>query len=774
VPERYQHLKFARLVPITDRRGHGGGPRPPKREPATHAERLDTELDAAIAHTPPVAAFDPRLLLKLEIRGLDPIEIEHVQGFEIVSHEQATNTVVALFASDAALREFKRRLGVVKAGNKVTRADILYAIERVDVWSADDRRGPALSIEGLPNEAEVIVDVELWPLERANEREQLCTAFERWTADKAMTVLDKVKRSSLILYRIRVAAASVESELLQHRDVRLVDLPPRYRLETVLLEVDAQRLGAVPAPPDNAPGVVVLDSGIVTNHPLLGAAVGDAQSFLPDHDENDEHGHGTAVAGLALYHDVAACAENQAFVPELRIFSGRVLGADGRNATGLLENQISAAVDYFMEQYGARVFNLSVGDDRKPYRGGHVRGLAVTLDELARSKGILFIVPAGNYTADDQPPRWRAEYPRYLLDRDDARLLDPAPALNVLTVGGLARYEASRQAQRYADDPAQQCVARRDQPSPFTRTGPGPMRALKPELVEYAGNYAVDMRDGAETLKLNALLGEVSLSHAFAQGNLLVDRSGTSFAAPKIAHLAAKLLAEYPAASANLVRALLVASAEVPEAARQLGLEEEDLRRLVGYGRPSEAPSRYSTERRVTLIAEDGLGEDAHHFYEIPLPADFLERGRRERILTVALAHTPLVRTTRADYRGSKFGFHVVPGASLDEVTKVFKKTKKAEREDMIAEVRKPDVGPQARSRGTVQAARYGLRQLADSLRTGKLFVVVTRQIPSWARNMAEEEAYAIVVTLEDRSGNDVRLYTQVQQLIRQRARQRT
>ncbi|MDZ7640942.1 MAG: S8 family serine peptidase [Desulfurivibrio sp.] len=42
--------------------------------------------------------------------------------------------------------------------------------------------------------------------------------------------------------------------------------------------------------------------------------------------------------------------------------------------------------------------------------------------------------------------------------------------------------------------------------------------------------------------------------------------SGTSMAAPHVAHLAATLLIEYPDADADLIRALLVAHAAVPEA----------------------------------------------------------------------------------------------------------------------------------------------------------------------------------------------------------------
>lgn len=723
-----------------------------------------------MAQPKPVAAFDPRLLLKLEVRGIQPDLLQHVEGFEVVSHEG--NELVVLFASEQGLREFKRRLGCVKRGEKVTRKEIIFAIERFDVWSPDDRRGSALAAEGLPDEAEVVVDVELWPLERSDQRERMSEAFEVWCKEQRFIVVDNFHRPSLVLYRLAVPRLAVEDVLLRHRDVRTVDLPPRYYLDTSCFDLRAQDLPEIPPTPEAAPSVVVLDTGITANHPLLAPAVGDAQSFVDGLEAADRHGHGTAVAGFALYGDVARRAAEKNFVPELRILSGKLFGDDGHNRK-LLQNVIVEAVDYFVDNYGARIFNLSMGDERKPFVGGHVRGLAVTLDELSRTRNVLFVVSAGNYKGEEQPPRWRSDYPNYLLERREARILEPAPALNVLTVGGLARYERSHKAQRDPRDPAVACVARKDQPSPFTRAGPGACGAIKPELVEYAGNYAVDHRNDGETKKHDGLLGEIALNHEFVTHGLFTDRLGTSFAAPKVAHLAAKLLRDYPDASPNLLRALLVASAEVPDAAHELQLDEHSLRRLVGYGRPNEHAALYSTERRVTLVNETAIEPDTHHFYEVPLPEDFLARGVRERYITVGIAHCPVVRTTRFDYRASKLGFHLVAGTDLTEITHVFRRSKKTERIEMLPELRKGNVGKNARDRGTVQAARYAFRLITDDLRTKKLFVVVTHQVPAWAQTLVDREPYAIVVSLEDRSGNDVRLYTQVELLVRQRARQR-
>ncbi len=770
--ERHKHLALTRAEPTNPRRTRGGGARlKPPPDPSLHGKTLLRALDETVRQPVEEPGFDPRLLLKLEIEGVDPEELRSIEGLDVVSQEG--KTIVVLFASLEGRRRFRSRLDLLSRGGQPTRRDILFAIQGVSTWSAGDRIGPALRAEGVPDAPSFVLDVELWPLDRA--RGAMLDAFVRWCQQAGVEIIDRVDQDAIVLYRLRLSRSSYD-RLLQHRDVRLVDLPPRMTLTDSELQVPIGDLPPIEAPPPNAPKVAVLDSGVATNQPLLASAIGDAQSFLPGHGAQDEHGHGTAVAGIALYGDVHHCMIHKSFVPRLRILSGRIIDNNAENSSGFVENHLANAVTDFTRDYQCKIFNLSFGDARKPYSDGHVRGLAVTLDTLSRSHGVLFIVSAGNYTGAelDQEPKWKTEYPRYLLDRSAARILDPAPALNALTVGSLARFELPRSAQRYPNDPAYQPAARTDQPSPFTRSGPGPGAALKPEVVAYGGNYAVDLRAG-EARQLNALLGEPAPSHDFAtSGRLLRDFSGTSFAAPNIAHLAARLLGEYPNASANALRALIVAHARIPAAAEGI-VDDDELRRLVGYGRPDLERCVYSLDNCVSLFAEEKIEEEQHHFYDIPLPGDFLDPVSRDRTITVALAHTPIVRTTRFDYRGSRMDFRLVSEASLDAVSRVFQRTPKGSREEMLTEFRPPSVGSRIRDKSTVQAATYEVKRLAPNDRKKKLFVVVTRSVPKWARGWAPKDPYALVVILEDRSDQRVRYYQQIVEIqLQQRVRVRT
>lgn len=623
-----------------------------------------------------------------------------------------------------------------------------------------------------PISAAMTIDVELWPLARGNHMDRMRRAFETWVDEQGGEVLDAVRQPFLTIYRIRCSSA-VADDLLRHRDVRTVDLPPRIGLEPILVRADVQQLDEVPDPPPDAPGIVVLDTGIAAGHPVLAPAVGDSQSFLADAPAADDHGHGTFVSGIALYDDVAACLRNRRFVPELRLFSGRILDDQNQGDPNLIENQVERAVRYFVENYGCRVFNLSYGDHNKPYLGRHVSGLAVTLDALSRELDVLFVVPTGNYEGDDEGPvDWHAEYPGYLL-RDTATLLDPAPSLNALTVGSLARHERN---ERWPNDPAYRPIARTDQPSPFTRRGPSVNRAIKPDLVDYGGNMMVNVRVGGRPAAGRQGVGELSTSHDFAAGRPFSEDSGTSFAAPRVANAAANVLFELPDASVDLCRALLVAHARTPgPCVDLLGDDAETVREVTGYGLVDRSALYRSLEDCVTLWAEESIENRRHHFYEIPVPADFWEGGRRVRELTVALAYRPNVRTTRIDYRASAVSFKLVNANTLDVVAQWFNAAVDRNTAAKIKERSSGRGAPETtRSRGTVQASTWKFMQPSRAMSESCWFVVVTRNDPPWGQNLASErESYALTVTLADRLAQQPRLYTRIETQLRVRARVR-
>lgn len=723
-----------------------------------------------VAANEDLGGFDDRKLLKIRLReGERQLpDFGLIDGLEVVSQEG--HEVVLAFATAAALNLVEERLATLAREGRVTRAALLFVIGGFEHWTPEDRAGAALAEQGLPLEGPCTLDVELWPQDLPARRQSTMESFTAFAREQGAEILDQVTSPSLLMVRLRCSREAAE-QVLRYRDARTVDLPPRWGLAVGTVTADVNRFPQPAQPGADAPRIAVLDSGLVTGQPLLAPAVGHAQGYVLPHRSPDDADpwHGTSVAGLALYGDIESAIEGGGFIPSLFVVSGRVFNHDGDDQTEFVENNaVERAVRDLHAEFGCKVFNLSYGDLNKVYDLGHVRGLAYTLDRLSRELGVLFVVSTGNLTADGMPADPLANYPDYLL-QEHARLLDPATALNAVTVGGIARHEATRGQQvrpHLIDD---RPIARAGHPFPLTRSGPSINGAIKPDFVEHAGNLAVVQLTGRTT---HRGLGVVTTNGGFAAGAAFREEIGTSFAAPAVAHRAAKLLRRVPNASHNLLRALLGAHAGWPSPSVSLlnpnnnaeGCEK--LTRLVGYGCINDDALEQSLDAVVSLICEEQIGNDRCQFYAVPIPDEFWDGRRRSREVTVALAYSPVVRTTRLDYRMTKLKFSLVVANSLDEVAAAFRHNRD---EGMPERDYNRWLSSTARQAGTLQVSRWTFKQRPP----GQLFIVVSRQDAPWSIVNDDLEPYALCVSIADRDNLDSRLYAQVQALLRARVEQR-
>lgn len=130
--------------------------------------------------------------------------------------------------------------------------------------------------------------------------------------------------------------------------------------------------------------VAVVDTGVDPSHPDLARQLLPGYDFANgDSDASDDHGHGTAVAGV-----IAARADNREGIAGVcwlcRVLPVKVLGADGTGPTTAVAAGIVWAADR-----GADVINLSLG-------GPEVDGALNDAVSYARSKGAVVIAAAGN------------------------------------------------------------------------------------------------------------------------------------------------------------------------------------------------------------------------------------------------------------------------------------------------------------------------------------------------------------------------------------------
>lgn len=758
----YEHLQLVREEIINEKRkrGGGGGILPPNDVPA-HGRRLLGDIQRTRLQRD-IGGFDDRRLLRLEINNKQAIDLlVHIPGLELVSQEN--EAIILAFGNEEALRIFEERLTTLVSGGSPTYKQLLYAIDAISNVEPEDRMGHALMIEGLPQDGRV--DVELLPVDT-----RLVTftdrAFRDWLASQSIPILDHYVRSGLMLYRLRCLQPQLE-QILRYRDVRLVDLPPRLGLSRSAIQTGVNQLASPPAPPTSAVRVAVLDSGILSNHPLLAPALGDARSFVASDSPVDQDGHGTFVAGIALYGDVEAARESNSFIPPFWLLSGRLLDEHGAFDTRLIENQVEEAVRAFHEEYGCRIFNLSIGDRNRPYNGRHLRGLAFTLDVLARELGILFIVSAGNFTGRDDPDfHWLDGYPDYLLEAD-ARIIDPAPALNAVTVGSIARYDATHQSQRHNDTIEDVPIARTDEPSPFTRFGPSVSGVIKPDFVAWGGNLSFNPRSNSQS---GRGVGTLSLSAAGAGGALFAEDCGTSFAAPYITHLTGRLANLIPDASANLLRAILAVNTKYLPSWNNCRLIPMHHLAAFGYGLVDDDILYRSVDDSLTLHAEEELEDERCHFYELPIPQAFYE-GSRTREIIVALSFMPATRTTRLDYKATQIEYRLVQAPDLDTVTQTFRAGSNL---DNIPDVPGGTFKAVARGKGSLHCDRWSIKRTSPKRLQNRLFIVVFRKDKAWASDLSDTmERYALAVQIRDRENQNARHYAEIRQSLTIKLQQR-
>jgi Subtilase family len=308
--ENYKHLIIGREN-LRNVRRSGQPPHFKKRDDLlNHGKKLRADLSHAI-HYAKKQDFseEDKYVLKLKYEGSLSFEKLENHGIEFISHED--KDVCIVFSDEDGLAKFSdhlQRLGLNDAD--ITYKQILEAIESIEGWTVEDRKSWAIRNKGLPNTETFKLDIELWPVYASNhpERIRLCSAFERWLNDNVIRRIDRINQDSLLMYRVEVNHLQSE-RLLNHQDIRLVDLLPQTGINYQQLNVDIEQIPVnLPMPAENAARVCILDSGINSSHPLLKTAVAECESYIQDQDVSDNAGHGTAVAGITLYGDVEGCA----------------------------------------------------------------------------------------------------------------------------------------------------------------------------------------------------------------------------------------------------------------------------------------------------------------------------------------------------------------------------------------------------------------------------------------------------------------------------------
>ena len=320
---------------------------------------------------------------------------------------------------------------------------------------------------------------------------------------------------------------------------------------------DALTVGSPPIPPD-APAVCLLDTGVNSGHPLLAPYLRPADLHAVDASWGtaDHSGHGTEMAGLAAWGDLApALAGDVKELPEHVLESVVLLPPRAATPTppDLYGSYTAAAVALpeITAPDRRRVFCMTVTtDDGRDL--GRPSSWSAEVDVLCHglrdeSPPRLVVVSAGNV----HQANWSA-YPDV---NDTDQVHDPGQAWNALTVGAMTH-------KAWFDPagwPQWQVIAPPGALSPSSTTSLSWLSRWpnKPDVVFEGGNAAISPSGDVDLppdLRLLTTSAHLSLR--------LFDTTGdTSCAAALVARMGVRLMLAYPAFWAETIRALIVHSA---------------------------------------------------------------------------------------------------------------------------------------------------------------------------------------------------------------------
>jgi hypothetical protein len=797
---QFEHLELPKTSIELPRRSKGGGFGSRRSDRSSHGRQLLEQVSILTENSKQRTSpfrLNPKLIFKIKLSRDSTLSENQLtpMGLTLLAQEPNANKAIVVFSSDEELADFRHRL---EAYSGISDAKYEYgyldAIEELVPLEPQDRIGRLLELEPVQPGELAALDLELWHTgDKTEMREYIDNLDEvlRSLSDQVdMRVSDRYIGDYICLARIKVTD-EVLALLLNEEFVKEIDRRPKPNFEKPSdYNIPLSTLPEVISPNEQNCGVLVIDSGVQRGHPLIAPALGDAEVF-PDPDNlfitggaDDVNGHGTGVSGIAIYGDISESIRARSFQSNVWLFSARVTNSNNEyDPDLLLENQLGKAIDYFTRNYpNCKVINISLGDSRLIFREGQKQfTLAAKIDEIAyeyQHKNLVFVISSGNYAYENEENSnelYLRDYPNYLLS-ENARIIEPATSAIALTVGALSLGTGSLQ---FPDDAQRNAVAKlRGYPSPFTRSGFGVDGMIKPDLVDFGGDLVID---GQRMIDAEPGVAILTLAKDYT-GSLFRPYCGTSFAAPHVANIAAQLFTQFPNATSNLIRALMVNSAILPAeipASLQGNKSDRFKARLqiYGYGQPDLLRSQYSAENYVVLLVDnEQIPVGSFHIYEIPpLPNNFLET-QGTKILSITLAFDPPTKPTRGDsYLGVTMEFNLFKNIDRDSLVSAFVNASKTAPNDQFTETSltnlkrqhgsgiSVDLLPKAnlRKKGTVQRGQIEISSKATGYNENPLYVVVSCN-RKWAKEgEVDMQRYSLVVSIEH-SNPQVDLYNQL------------
>ena len=431
--------------------------------------------------------------------------------------------------------------------------------------------------------------------------------FEDTVTNKKIKIRKTEYADDFVIYNLKDVDLNTLKKIKEDQifeTIFSIEPMPKYRIEVDSISNDFEIDIMLPQKDKKYVVVGVLDSGIASIPHLKPWIIEERWSPYPD--TNLNLSHGTMVSGVSIYGDIC---ESEILVGNagVKVFDAAIIPDTSRESID--EDELIGNIKEVISQKyeDIKIWNLSVSLT-KEVEDNCFSDFAIALDQLQTQYNILICKSAGNCG-------------NFLNNIPKGRLYAGADSIRSLVVGSLAH-------KKNVND-----FSEKDNPSPFSRRGPGPAYIIKPEVSHYGGNAGKSA---------SGSLSKTGIKTFSADGSM-IETIGTSFSTPRVTSLVAGLVQELDEEfDPLLIKALIIHSANYSE---KLTVPNNERTNQLGFGKPKTIKEiLYNTANEATLILRDTLTKGERiDIMDFPMPKELIKDNYFTGQVTVTLVYDPIL-----------------------------------------------------------------------------------------------------------------------------------
>jgi len=375
---------------------------------------------------------------------------------------------------------------------------------------------------------------------------------------------------------------------------------------------------------EDLPIIGILDTGISNLTPLASILLDDTEFNLtgsPVYVDNIDggQGHGTGVAALAALGRNAYRLNYIGEIPsDAKLLSMKILDDNyGYISQSAVISVLTAAKAKYPD---LKVFVLTICFSQHKLINENPSHYAFELDKFAHENDCLICICTAN---NPDACNVNATYNLSYFDQECTNICSPAESMNNIIVGA-ASHSLKVGAHRGVSTalefpPLYTRKSHIDLSSlyPVTKIN---KRFFRPDVIEYGGDYEFGPGGQFFGQDVNASMDVLSAdpTESFYSG------LGTSFSAPLVANIAARIQKRYPGIRTQSIKALIVNGASTDKI-RFESHHQPLLNKIVGHGLVDDGKSLDSEDNRITFLIEDEIEPEKLAVFPLHFPEYLVE-----------------------------------------------------------------------------------------------------------------------------------------------------